>query len=149
MTDKGWQRELDDPIPLPRGRCDPALQGENGQRFPIILGKHEDREVIVDGRNPPKASSTCREDALLLKRTGGQEAACPQRGLRRLAKPSLGHLLAAEVALFFQHMIDGAYVDYVGCRDLVLILAAEMSHPNIDGFFDRKLGFRCSHVRLH
>ncbi len=24
---------------------------ENGQRFPIIIGKHEDREVIVDGRN--------------------------------------------------------------------------------------------------
>lgn len=24
---------------------------ENGQRFPIIIGKHEEREVIVDGRN--------------------------------------------------------------------------------------------------
>jgi hypothetical protein len=23
----------------------------NGQRFPIVIGKHEDREVIVDGRN--------------------------------------------------------------------------------------------------
>ena len=37
--------------------------------------------------------------------------------------------------LFFQYVIDGASVDNVGRRDLVLILAAEMAHPNIDGLF--------------
>jgi hypothetical protein len=49
-------------------------------------------------------------------------------------------LFAAKVGLFLQHMIDGANVDKVGRRDLMLILAAEMSHPEIDGFFKRKFG---------
>ena len=41
--------------------------------------------------------------------------------------------------LFLQHMIDGANIDNVGRRDLMLILAAEMSHPDINGLFERKL----------
>jgi hypothetical protein len=41
--------------------------------------------------------------------------------------------------LFLQHMIDGANVDNVGRRDLVLILTAKMSHPDIDGLLEGKL----------
>jgi hypothetical protein len=48
-------------------------------------------------------------------------------------------LFAAKVGLFLQHMIDGANVDNVGRRDLMLILAAEMSHPDIDGLLEGKL----------
>jgi hypothetical protein len=33
-------------------------------------------------------------------------------------------------------MIDGANINDVGSRDLVLILIAEMSHPDIDGLFE-------------
>src|SRR5258708_19080892 len=36
-------------------------------------------------------------------------------------------------------MIDGANVDHIGRRDLMLVLAAEMSHPNIDGLLKAKL----------
>jgi hypothetical protein len=37
-------------------------------------------------------------------------------------------------------MIDGANVDHVCRRDLMLILAAEMSHPDIDGLLMGKAG---------
>jgi hypothetical protein len=36
-------------------------------------------------------------------------------------------------------MIDGANVDYVGRRDLMLILAAEMAHPDVDRLLEGKL----------
>jgi hypothetical protein len=52
------------------------------------------------------------------------------------------------MGFFLQHMIDGASVDDVGRRDLVLILAAEMSHPDINGFFERKFRFRCGQFKL-
>jgi len=45
--------------------------------------------------------------------------------LRRLVDPRLGDLLAADVGLFLQHMIDDANVDHISRRDLLLILAAE------------------------
>jgi hypothetical protein len=35
-------------------------------------------------------------------------------------------------------MIDGANVDDVSRRNLVLILTAKMSHPDIDGLLNRK-----------
>jgi hypothetical protein len=59
--------------------------------------------------------------------------------LRRFVKPRLGDLLAADVRLFFQNMIDGANVDYVSRRNLMLILAAEMSQPDIDSLLEGKL----------
>ena len=62
----------------------------------------------------------------------------PPGDLCRLREPRLGDLLAADVRLFFQHMIDGANVDNVGRRDLMLILADKMSQPDIDGFFKCK-----------
>jgi hypothetical protein len=36
-------------------------------------------------------------------------------------------------------MIDGANVNDVGRRDLVLILAAEMAHPDINSLLEGKL----------
>ena len=69
--------------------------------------------------------------------TGGLSTA--RSRLSRFVKPRLGYLFAAEMRLFLQHMIDGANVDNVGCRDLVLILTAEMSHPDIDGLLEGKL----------
>jgi hypothetical protein len=36
-------------------------------------------------------------------------------------------------------MIDGASVNHIGRRNLVLVLAAEMSHPDIDGLLKGKL----------
>jgi hypothetical protein len=36
-------------------------------------------------------------------------------------------------------MIDGASVDDVGRRDLVLILAAKMAHPDVNSLLEGKL----------
>src|SRR5712672_2060733 len=55
---------------------------------------------------------------------GGPSAARRPVWLCRLVEPHLGDLLAADVGLFLQHMIDGPNVDDVGRCDLVLILAA-------------------------
>ena len=54
-------------------------------------------------------------------------------------KPRFGYLLAAEMSLLFQHMIYGAHVYHVGRRDLVLILAAKMAHPDINSLLEGKL----------
>jgi hypothetical protein len=70
-------------------------------------------------------------------RTGGLSTARPW--LCRLAEPRLSYLLAAEMRLFFQHMIYGTHVYYVRRRNLVLILTAKMSHPDIDGLLEGKL----------
>jgi hypothetical protein len=43
------------------------------------------------------------------------------------------------MGLFLQHMIDGANVDHIRRRDLVLILAAEMAHPDINSLLETKL----------
>jgi hypothetical protein len=70
------------------------------------------------------------------KGTDGRRAVRPS-WLCRLAKPRLSDLLAADVGLFLQNMIDGANINDVCRRDLVLILAAEMAHPNINSLLPR------------
>jgi len=72
------------------------------------------------------------------KGTGGPSAARPP-WLCRFVKPRLSDSLAADVGLFLQDMIDGANVDDVGRRDLVLILAAKMVHPDINSLLEGKL----------
>jgi hypothetical protein len=67
--------------------------------------------------------------------------------LRRLVEPRLSDFLAADVGLFLQDIIDGPNVNNVGRRDLVLILAAEMSHPDIDRLLEGKL--RNTQGKLH
>jgi hypothetical protein len=59
--------------------------------------------------------------------------------LGRFAKPRLSDLFAADVGLFLQDMIDGANVDDVGRRNLVLILAAKVAHPDINSLLEGKL----------
>ena len=59
--------------------------------------------------------------------------------LCRLVEPRLSDLLAADVGLFLQDMIDGANVDDIGRRDLVLILAAKMAQPDVNSLLEGKL----------
>jgi hypothetical protein len=85
-----------------------------------------------------EAARWLMQSFLLSKGTGGRKAARPP-WLCRLAKPRLSDLLAADVGLFLQDMIDGANVDDVGRPDLVLILAAKMAHPDINSLLEGKL----------
>jgi len=61
--------------------------------------------------------------------------------LRRLTSTFCSFLPAADVGLLIQHMIDGAHVDDVGRRDLVLKLPGQMTQPDINSFFEGELGF--------
>ena len=48
-------------------------------------------------------------------------------------------LLASEVGLLFQHMIDSAHIDFICRSNLVLILTTPMTQPNINRFVVGKL----------
>jgi hypothetical protein len=72
--------------------------------------------------------------------TGGLSTARPSDYADLLKRASAICLLPRWV-FFFQHMIYGAHVYDVGRRNLMLILAAEMAQPDIDGFVKGKFRF--------
>ena len=58
MTDRGWKREFDEPIPLPRGRELVTLKDAGHYITKLPKAEHEAPEWQVAARGPPGGSGS-------------------------------------------------------------------------------------------